>query len=322
MGQQRTFAGLAWSTKGKVTRREQFLAEMDAVMPWEAMVAIIAPHYPKAGNGRRPLGLEKMLRVYFVQQWFDLSDPAAEDAIYDSESIRRFVGVELGEEVVPDESTILRFRHLLEKHKLTEAIFTEVRGLLEDKRLLLKTGTIVDATIIHAPSSTKNESGTRDPEMKQGRKGKTWYFGMKVHTGTDKHGLTHSLSVTDAGQADIKQMPELLHGEEREIYGDQAYWKESDRQDFEGKGVRYRVNRRPTSNNPLSERWRRINRSRSKVRARGEHAYHVVKRLWGFSKVRYRGLAKNAARAYTMFALANLYMVRRQLIPAGARCAL
>jgi IS5 family transposase len=322
MGEQRTFAGLAWSAKGKVTRREQFLTEMNAVIPWKALVGIIEPHYPRAGNGRQPLGLEKMLRVYFVQQWFDLSDPGAEDAIYDSESIRRFVGVELGEEVVPDESTILRFRRLLEKHKLTEAIFAEVRGLLEDKRLLLKTGTIVDATIIHAPSSTKNESGQRDPEMKQGRKGKTWYFGMKVHTGTDKRGLTHSLVVTDAGQADIKQMPELLHGEEREVYGDQAYWKEADREDFERRGVRYRVNRRPTSTNPLTERWRKINRSRSRVRARGEHGYHVVKRLWGFSKVRYRGLAKNAARAYTMFALANLYMVRQKLIPAGVNCAL
>ncbi len=322
MGHQRTFAGLAWSTKGKVTRREQFLAEMDAVIPWQRLMALIEPHYPKAGKGRQPLGLEKMLRIYFVQQWFDLSDPAAEDAIYDSESIRRFVGVELGDDRVPDESTILRFRHLLEEHELTEAIFQEIRSLLEEKRLLLKAGTIVDATIIHAPSSTKNESGRRDPEMKQTRKGNAWYFGMKVHTGTDKQGLTHSLTVTDAAQADIKQMPDLLHGEEREVYGDQAYWKESDRQHFEASNVRYRVNRRPTPKNPLSDRWKKINRSRSRVRARGEHGYRVVKRQWGFTKVRYRGLAKNRARAYTLFALANLYMVRRKLMPPGATCAL
>ena len=322
MGHQRTFAGLAWSTKGKVTRREQFLAEMDAVIPWKRLMALIEPHYPKAGKGRQPLGLEKLLRIYFVQQWFDLSDPAAEDAIYDSESIRRFVGVELGEEAIPDESTILRFRHLLEKHQLTEGIFEEIKSLLEEKRLMLKTGTIVDATIIHAPSSTKNGSGGRDPEMKQGRKGKTWYFGMKVHTGTDKRGLTHSLTVTDAGQADIKQMPALLHGEEREVYGDQAYWKESDREEFERRGVRYRVNRRGNSAKPLNERWRKINRARSRVRARGEHPYHVVKRLWGFTKVRYRGLAKNRARAYSAFALANLYLVRRRLLPPGATCAL
>jgi len=322
MGQQRTFAGLAWSTKGKVTRREQFLAEMDAVIPWKRLMALIEPHYPKAGRGRQPLGLEKLLRIYFVQQWFDLSDPAAEDAIYDSESIRRFVGVELGEEAIPDESTILRFRHLLEKHQLTEGIFEEIKSLLEEKRLMLKTGTIVDATIIHAPSSTKNSSGGRDPEMKQGRKGKAWYFGMKVHTGTDKRGLTHSLTVTDAAQADIKQMPALLHGEEREVYGDQAYWKESDREEFERRGVRYRVNRRGNRVKPLNERWKKINRARSRVRARGEHPYHVVKRLWGFTKVRYRGLAKNRARAYTAFALANLYLVRRRLLPPGAACAL
>lgn len=323
MGQQRTFAGLAWGAKGKVTRREQFLGEMDAVIPWKRLMALLEPHYPKfTGKGRKPLGLEKMLRIYFVQQWFDLSDPAAEDAIYDSESIRRFVGVELGEDRVPDETTILRFRHLLEEHDLTEAIFGEVRSLLEEKRMLLKAGTIVDATIIHAPSSTKNESGKRDPEMKQTRKGKSWYFGLKVHTGTDTRGLTHSLTVTNAAQADIKEMSELLHGEESAVYGDQAYWKEADREEFERRGVRYRVNRRPTSKRPLNDRWKTINRSRSRVRARGEHGYHVVKRLWGFDKVRYRGLAKNRARAYTMFALANLYLVRHKLRPPGAKCAL
>ena len=322
MGQQRTFAGLAWSTKGKVTRREQFLAEMNAVIPWERLMALIEPHYPKAGKGRQPLGLEKMLRVYFVQQWFDLSDPAGEDAIYDSESIRRFVGVELGEEAIPDESTILRFRHLLERHKLTEAIFQEVRSLLEEKRLLLKTGTIVDATIINAPSSTKNSSGTRDPEMKQTKKGNNWYFGMKVHVGADKHGLTHSLTVTDAAQADVKQLPDLVHGEEKELYGDKAYWSEDLRRSYQSQGVRFRVNRRGSAKHPLTERWRQINRSRSKVRARGEHAFHVVKRLWGFTKVRYRGLAKNGARAFAMFALANLYLVREKLMPPGATCAL
>ena len=322
MSEQRTFAGLAWAGKGKVTRREQFLGEMNAVIPWARLKQVVEPHYPTGEGGRRSMDLELMLRIYFVQQWFDLSDPAAEDAIYDSESIRRFVGVELGEDRVPDETTILRFRHLLEKHDLTEAIFAEVRSLLEEKRLLLKSGTIVDATIIHAPSSTKNKKGERDPEMRQTKKGNQWHFGMKVHTGTDKRGLTHSLTVTDAAQADIKQMDDLLHGEEREIYGDQAYWKEDDRRAFIDSGKRYRVNRRPTSKNPLSAYWKKINRSRSRVRARGEHGYHVVKRLWGFDKVRYRGLAKNRARAYTMFALANLYLMRRKLMPPGATCAL
>jgi IS5 family transposase len=320
MGEQRTFASVAWSQKGKVTRRERFLAEMDAVMPWAALLALIEPHYPKAGRGRQPLGLEKMLRIYFLQQWFNLSDPQAEDAIYDSESMRRFARVELSEDVVPDETTILRFRHLLEQHALTEAIFAAIRALLIAKRLLLKAGTIVDATIIAAPSSTKNATKSRDPEMKQTRKGKNWHFGMKLHIGTDRKGRVHRLTATHAAAADITQMPHLLHGDETTVFGDQAYWKEADRQAFAARGVRYRVNRRPASKAGLSERWRAINRARSRTRARGEHPFHVVKRLWGFAKVRYRGLAKNLARAQTMFALANLYVVRRQLLPAGARC--
>lgn len=322
MSEQRTFAGLAWSRKGKVTRREQFLAEMDAVIPWDRLLPLLEPHYPKAGRGRQPLGLEKMLRIYFVQQWFDLSDPGAEDAVYDSESIRRFVGVELGEDTVPDQSTILRFRHMLEEHDLTARIFEEVRALLEEKRLYLKSGTIVDATIVAAPSSTKNAAKARDPEMKQAKKGNQWHFGMKLHVGTDTRGLVHSVRATDAAAADIKQMPDLLHGEESAVYGDRAYWSEQDRRAFEARGVRYRVNRRGTKARPVTERWREINRIRSKVRARGEHAFHVVKRLWGFEKVRYRGIAKNHARALTAFALANLYLVRARLIPPGAECVL
>src|SRR6266851_3373891 len=284
MGNQRTFASLAWNGKGKVTRRERFLAEMDAVIPWSRLVRLIEPHYPKAGQGRQPLGLEKMLRIYFLQQWFNLSDPQAEDAIYDSESMRRFARVELGDEVVPDESTILRFRHLLEQHGLTQAIFDAVADLLEERRLLLRSGTIVDATIIAAPSSTKNASASRDPEMKQTRKGRNWHFGMKLHIGADKRGIVHTVRATDASVAEINQ--------------------------------------RPTAHRPLSERGRMINRARSRTRARGEHAFRVIKQLWGFAKVKYRGLAKNLARAHTMFALANLYQVRRQLLPAGARCAL
>ena len=321
MGNQRTFASMAWSAKGKVTRRERFLAEMDAVIPWARLIELIEPHYPKAGNGRQPLGLEKMLRIYFLQQWFNLSDPQAEDAIYDSESMRRFARVELGDDVVPDESTILRFRHLLERHGLTKAIFDEIRDLLEARGLFLRAGTIVDATIIAAPSSTKNATGTRDPEMKQTRKGKSWHFGMKLHVGTDPRGIVHSLTATDAAAADITQIPMLLHGEEKEVFGDQAYWKEADRRAFAMRGVRYRINRRP-STTPLSERWRMINRARSRARACGEHAFRVVKQLWGFTRVRYRGLAKNLARAQTMFALANLYQLRRELLPQGARCAL
>jgi len=321
MGNQRTFASMAWQAKGKVTRRERFLAEMDGVIPWTRLLGLIAPHYPKAGHGRQPLGMEKMLRIYFLQQWFNLSDPQAEDAIYDSESMRRFARVELGDEVVPDESTILRFRHLLERHGLTQAIFDSITGLLEERRLLLRSGTIVDATIIAAPSSTKNASATRDPEMKQTRKGKNWHFGMKLHIGADKRGIVHTVRATNAAVADITQLPDLLHGQEREVFGDQAYWKEDDRAFLESWGVRYRINRRP-SRRPLSKRWRMINRARSRTRARGEHAFRIVKQLWGFAKVRYRGLAKNLARAQTMFALANLYQFRRELLPTELRCGL
>src|SRR6201986_3646826 len=322
MGNQRTFASLAWNGKGKVPGREPFLAEMDAVIPWPRLLRLIEPHYPKAGNGRQPLGLEKMLRIYFLQQWFNLSDPQAEDAIYDSESMRRFTRVELGDDVVPDETTILRFRHLLEKHHLTGAIFEAIGGLLEAKGLLLRAGTIVDATIIAAPSSTKNATATRDPEMKQTRRGRNWQFGMKLHIGADKCGIVHTVRATAASVADITQLPDLLHGQEREVFGDQAYWKEDDREFLEAWGMRYRINRRPTSKRPLSARWRMINRARSRTRARGEHAFRIVKQLWGFAKVRYRGLAKNLARAQTMFALANLYQVRRQLLPARSRCGL
>ncbi len=318
---QTTFASAAWDKKGKVTRRERFLGEMDQVIPWGQIVALIEPHYPRAGSGTQPLPLERMLRIYFMQQWFNLSDPAMEDTLYDSESMRRFAGIELVEDGVPDESTILRFRHLLERHELTKQIFALVRGLLESKRLLLKSGTIVDATIIEAPPSTKNESGARDPEMKQGKKnGREWRFGMKAHVGTDQRGIVHTLVTTPANAADISQMSRLLHGCEREVFGDQAYWCEAHRQAARARGIRYRINRRPNHGHPLSRTERAINRLRSATRARGEHAFHVVKNLWGFTKVRYRGLAKNTARLFTMFALANLYLLRRRLMHSQEAC--
>lgn len=313
MSEQRTLASVVYDTKRKVTSRERFLTEMDAVIPWAPLLALIVPHYPTAGRGRRPLPLETMLRVYFLQQWFDLSDPKAEDMLYDSESMRRFARVDLGEDTVPDESTILRFRHLLEQHALTAQIFGTVRTLLEDHKLLLKAGTIVDATIIAAPSSTKNATKTRDPAMKQTRKGNQWYFGMKVHVGTDTRGLVHSLTTTDAATADITQLDDLLHGHETTLYGDKAYWKESDRQQWTADGGTYRINRRG-KRTPYVDA---INRTRSKIRARCEHVFHVVKTLWGFTKVRYRGLEKNTVRAFTAFALANLYLVRHKLTRQG-----
>lgn len=320
--QQTTFASLAWSAKGKVTRRERFLAEMNGVIPWARLLRLIEPYDPRAGAGTQPLPMERMLRIYFMQNWFNLSDPGAEDALYDSESMRRFAGIELADDAIPDESTILRFRHLLERHRLTEQIFAEVRGLLEEQRLLLKSGTIVDATIISAPPSTKNAEKARDPEMHQTRKGKDWHFGMKAHVGTDKRGIVHSLVTTPANAADISQLPQLLHGEERELFGDQAYWSALHHQCAREAGIRYRVNRRGTRTQPLTAHQKAINRARSRARARCEHVFHVVKRLWGFAKVRYRGLAKNTARLFTAFALANLYLLRRRLLPPGATCAL
>ena len=261
--------------------------------------------------------MEWMLRIYFMQQWFNLSDPGMEDALYDLESMWCFAGIELEDDAVPDESTILRFRHLLEQHRLTAEIFGLVRGLLEQKRLLLKSGTIVDATIIDAPPSTKNEAKARDPEMKSGKKNqREWRFGMKAHVGTDPNGLVHTLVTTHAGASEFNQLPKLLHGEEKVLYGDQAYWSEMHRAAAKEHGVRYRVNRRPNPGRPLTEHQRKLNRLRSATRARGEHAFHVIKCLWGFTKVRYRGLAKNTARLFTMFALANLYLVRRRLMPA------
>jgi IS5 family transposase len=313
---QTTFESLAWANKKKFTRRERFLTEMDAVIPWTALVLLIAPHYPKAANGTQPMPLERMLRIYFMQQWFNLSDPAMEDALYDSSSMRRFAGIELADDDVPDESTILRFRHLLERHKLTEAIFAEVRSLLEERRLLLKSGTIVDATIIEAPTSTKNAEGKRDPEMHTTKKGGGWHFGMKAHVGTDKRGIVHSLTATAANVHDLTEMPKLLHGQERAVFGDQMYWNKEHRQSALQRGIRYCVNRRRT-HIPLSEYDRYLNRTRSRTRARGEHAFRVVKQLWGFTKVRYRGIAKNAARLFTAFALANLYLMRRRLLPRG-----
>ena len=314
---QTTFASLAFESKKKLTRRERFLREMDQVVPWARLLKLIAPHYPRAGNGRQPMPLETMLRIYFLQQWFNLSDPAAEDALYDSESMRRFAGIELGEDAVPDETTILNFRRLLERYRLTEAIFGAVRALLEEKRLLLKSGTLVDATIVSAPSSTKNETKTRDPEMTQTRKGNQWYFGMKVHIGADRRGIVHTVVTTTAKAADLTELPRLLHGEESQVHGDRGYWSSEAAQWLRRRGIRSRLQKRAAPGHPLTEAARARNRRWSSVRAMVERPFLVIKRLWGFTKVRYRGLAKNTARVFALMALANLYLVRRRLLPQG-----
>jgi IS5 family transposase len=318
---QGTFAGLAFDAKKKRTRRELFLAEMDKVVPWARLVALIEPHYPKAAGGRRPMELESMLRVYFMQQWYALSDPAMEEALYDMESMRRFAGIELIEDAVPDETTILKFRHLLEKHRLTERVFAEVAGLLDERRLLLKGGTIVDATIIAAPSSTKNETQTRDPAMSQTKKGSTWYFGMKAHIGVDaKTGLIHTVATTTAAVHDGHVLPELLHGEETVVYGDKGYGSHTDRALAQAAGIELKTMRRASRHRALTERERTRNRRIASIRSKVEFPFRVLKRQFGYLKVRYRGLAKNTAQLFTLFALTNLYLARRRLLAQGAWC--
>jgi IS5 family transposase len=309
-----SFAGLAYEHKKKKTRREHFLGEMDSVIPWEEMLKIIRPHYPKAGNGRQPMELEMMLRIYFLQQWYGLSDPAMEDALYDSESMRRFAGIDLHTDAVPDETTILHFRHLLEKHKLTEKLFEQTRRYLIDKGLMVREGTIVDATILNAPSSTKNRDKARDKEMKQTKKGNQWYFGMKAHIGTDTgKGLVHSVVVTDAAVHDLKVMGELLHGEEKAVYGDKAYAGEDRQKECEARGIEWCVKRKAYRWRQLTEEDKEYNHRQGKIRAKGEHAFGVVKHLWKYRKVRYKGLYKNAVQVFSLFMLANLYLVRKEL---------
>jgi IS5 family transposase len=303
--------------KGKKTKREQFLAEMDQVVPWARLCALIEPHYPKASpaGGRPPLPLERMLRIYCLQQWYNLSDPGAEEALYDSITMRRFAGVSTDADVIPDETSILNFRRLLESHQLTERLLAEINAHLCERGLLVGKGTIVDASIIDAPSSTKNAKKKRDPQMHQTRKGKQWYFGMKVHIGVDTDsGLVHTLRGTAANVADVNVLGELLHGGEESLHGDSAYHSKQLKAQAQASGIEFNVNERGTRHRPLSKTQRARNRRLSRVRATVEHPFLVVKRLWGHAKVRYRGIAKNLAQMHTLFALANVYRVRRQLM--------
>ena len=312
MTKQPTFSDLEYAHKKKTTRRERFLQEMDSIIPWSVLVKPVKRCYPQGHTGRPPVPLEAMLRIYFLQQWYGLSDPAAEDSLYDTESMRRFVGVDL--DSIPDESTILRFRHRLEKEGLTAKLFQKVEGYLSEHGLIVNEGTIVDATIIGASGSTKNREKKRDPEMKPTRKGNQWYFGMKAHVGTDTSGRVHSVVVTDASVHDSQMMEELVHGEEQVVYGDKAYADAGKQEKFEESGVEWRVNRKGSNRRKLNIADRSFNRKNNRTRARGEHAFRIVKDLWGFSKVRYRGIEKNAAQVFTLFALANLYLCRRDLL--------
>jgi IS5 family transposase len=301
---------------GRKSRRELFLEEMDTVVPWTGLVELIQPHYPKGENGRPPVGLERMLRLYFLQQWFNLSDPGLEDALYESPVLRRFAGIDLGREPVPDETTILHFRHLLEKHDLGRSILKMVNEYLALCGIRVTTGTIVDATIIHAPSSTKNENKERDPEMHQVKKGNQWYFGMKAHVGVDsKHGIVHSAEATAANIADSKMLPELLHGNERKVWGDAAYQVQGEKIRQRAPKAQDMTSRRARYKQIVDELQRRKNRTKAQVRSKVEHIFRVMKRQFGFDRVRYRGLAKNANRMFACFALVNLYLTRKRLVP-------
>jgi len=311
---QITLASLPYLTKKKKTRREQFLEEMDKAIPWKDLLRIISRHYQKVDdNGRPKMPAERMLRIYFLQQWFNLSDPGAEESLYDSTSMRMFAGIELGQEAIPDETTILNFRRFLEQHKLPQKFFERINKLLEDKGLLMKSGTIVDATIINAPSSTKNKLKQRDPEMKQTKKGNQWYFGMKAHIGTSKRGIIHSLTTTSANVHDSVEFEDLLHGDENDIYGDSAYANAARKKEFENSGINWRISRKATSRHPLSDKDKEWNRKQSRIRAFGEHPFHVFKCLWHHTKVRYRGLFKNTCQLFSLCVLTNIFRLRHKL---------
>ena len=317
MRQQTLAAQASFEKYGRKSKREQFLDEMEQIVPWAELQALVQAHYPKGENGRPPVGLSIMLRVYFLQQWFNLSDPGAEEALYESPVLRRFAGVDLGRAPAPDESTILRFRHLLEKHDLGGAMLQTMNEYLESRGIRISRGTIVDATILHAPSSTKNRSGERDPEMHQTRKGKQWYFGLKAHVGVDsKQGHVHSVCTSAASVADKHMLPDLLHGDECKVWGDGAYQGQGEAIRQAAPRAQDMTSRRVKYKNFVDELQKAKNRVKARVRAKVEHPFRILKRIFGFEKVRYRGLKKNHERLCTCFALVNLYLHRKRLAVA------
>jgi IS5 family transposase len=318
MMKQSSLAQARFEPYRKATRREAFLAQMNAVVPWAALGALIESVYPRAGNGRPPVPLERMLRIYLLQQWFNLSDPGVEEALNDSVTMCRFAGIDLGCEPVPDETTVCKFRHLLETNDLGAKIFEQVAAHLQEQGLVIARGTIVDATIINAPSSTKNAEKARDPEMHQTKKGNQWYFGMKAHVGVDSQTkLIHSVVATAANVADSAVLPDLLHGEETRVWGDQAYRGQRERIHEAAPRAADFTNRRYRHNGLVNEIERAKNKTKSSVRAKVEHVFAVIKLKFGFTKVRYRGLDKNAHRLFVTCALANLFMARRHLLRAA-----
>lgn len=313
----------AFERRSKTTRRRVFLEQMNRVVPWAELVAIIEPYAPRPGpkGARPPFAVETLLRIHCLQQWFNLSDPAMEEALYDVPLMREFAGIDIGVDVVPDESTLLRFRHLLEANDLQRAIFERINALLRQQGLMLQEGTVVDATLIAAPSSTKNRAGQRDPEMHQTKKGNQWYFGMKGHAGVDADsGLIHAVVATAANVHDVTQAHHLLHGNETDVWADAGDRGVDKRDETQSLNVRWHVAMRPgqrralDTSTLLGQVREALERVKARIRAKGEHPFYVIKRLFGFAKCPYRGLKKNAAKLTMCAALANLYMARRKLL--------
>ncbi len=323
---QRSFASLSFEAKKKPTRRERFLGEMDKVVPWADLLALIEPSYPTSGRrGRPPMAASTMLRIHFMQQWYALSDPAMEDALYEIESMRRFAGLELNEDAIPDESTLLKFRRFLEQHGLAVKILEAVNAHLSGQGLLLRQGTIVDATIIQAPSSTKNADKQRDPDMRQTKKGQQWYFGMKAHIGVDvESGLVHTVTTTPANVGDVTEVDKLLHGQEKTVHADAGYQGAEKRAPKRGCTWHIAAKRGSVKAMPegeLKDAVKHTEHIKAAVRAKVEHPFRVVKRQFGYQKVRFKGLLKNTAQILTLFALSNLWMARRTLLAsAGEVC--
>jgi IS5 family transposase len=317
---QQTFASQSSFEKyGRKSRRELFLDEMESVVRWAELQALVEPHYPKAGNGRRPVGLSIMLRTYFMRQWFNLSDPGVEEEFYESATLRRFAGVDLGVAPAPDQTAVLRFRHLLEKHDPCGAMLDAVNQHLEGKGIRIATGTIVDATILHAPSSTKNAKKERDPAMHQTKKGNPWYFGLKAHIGVDsKEGTVHSVATSAAHVSDVHMLPDLLHGEERKVWGDGGYQGQTKAIQQAAPKAQDMTCKRTRFKNYVDEVAKKKNTTKSRVGAKVEHIFCILKRVFGFDKVRYRGIAKNHHRLCANFALINLYLHRKRLAGLAA----
>jgi IS5 family transposase len=325
---QKSFSDLEYAAKKKLTRRDRFLAEIDSVTPWGKLHKLIEPFYPKAsGAGRPPIGLARMLRMYVAQQCFGLSDEGIEDAIYDSQAIRAFVGIDLNRESAPDATTLLKFRHLLEGQQLTRQIFDTINGHLAEKGLMMREGTIVDATLIAAPPSTKNKDGKRDLEMHQSKKGNDWHFGMKAHIGVDAtSGLVHTVIGTAGNVADVTQAHALLHGDEIAALGDAGYQGVEKRAENVGKAVTWHVAmkrslRKALPKNKAGRQQEKLEHLKASVRAKVEHPFHVIKNLFRHRKTRYRGLAKNTAQLYTLFGFANLMLAGRRFKITETRSA-